>query len=94
MAYTEFKNTVSHIPKLMKLLPVSAETVPAEEKKESVLMNFEPNEEEAISLLIPKYMTSICTALLWRRLQARTAPVCRRWTLQQTMQKRLLMIWN
>ena len=40
-------------------LPVSAETVPAEEKKESVLMNFEPNEEEAISLLIPKYMTSI-----------------------------------
>lgn len=43
----------------MKLLPVSAETVPAEEKKESVLMNFEPNEEEAISLLIPKYMTSI-----------------------------------
>lgn len=59
MAYTEFKNTVSHIPKLMKLLPVSAETVPAEEKKESVLMNFEPNEEEAISLLIPKYMTSI-----------------------------------
>ena len=30
-----------------------------EEKKESVLMNFEPNEEEAISLLIPKYMTSI-----------------------------------
>ena len=59
VAYTEFKNTVSHIPKLMKLLPVSAETVPAEEKKESVLMNFEPNEEEAISLLIPKYMTSI-----------------------------------
>ncbi len=48
VAYTEFKNTVSHIPKLMKLLPVSAETVPPEEKKESVLMNFEPNEEEAI----------------------------------------------
>ena len=51
--------TVSHIPKLMKLLPVSTEAVPTEEKKESALMNFEPNEEEAIGLLVPKYMTSI-----------------------------------
>ena len=59
VAYTEFKNTVSHIPKLMKLLPVSTEAVPTEEKKESALMNFEPNEEEAIGLLVPKYMTSI-----------------------------------
>ena len=43
----------------MKLLPVSTEAVPTEEKKESSLMNFEPNEEEAIGLLVPKYMTSI-----------------------------------
>lgn len=62
VAYTEFKNTVSHIPKLMRLLPVNAEDVSAEEKNETekaALMNFEPNEEEAISLLVPKYMTSI-----------------------------------
>lgn len=60
VAYTEFKNTVSHIPKLMRLLPVSAEDVVSEEKNEKeALMNFEPNEEEAISLLVPKYMTSI-----------------------------------
>ena len=61
VAYTEFKNTVSHIPKLMKLLPVNPEDLQAEqeEQDELALMNFEPNEEEAISLLIPKYMTSI-----------------------------------
>ena len=58
VAYTEFKNTVSHVPKLMKLLPV----VPIEEQEEKLgegRMSFEPSEEEAISLLIPKYMTSI-----------------------------------
>ena len=61
LAYTEFKNTVSHVPKLMKLLPVKAEDLEAEQEgqDELALMNFEPNEEEAISLLIPKYMTSI-----------------------------------
>ena len=61
VAYTEFKNTVSHIPKLMKLLPVNPEDLQAEQEgqEELTLMNFEPNEEEAISLLIPKYMTSI-----------------------------------
>ena len=60
VAYTEFKNTVSHITKLMKLLPVSAEDVVSEEKEEKeALMNFEPEEEEAVSLLVPKYMTSI-----------------------------------
>ena len=61
VAYTEFKNTVSHIPKLMKLLPVNPEDLQVEQEGqgELTLMNFEPNEEEAISLLIPKYMTSI-----------------------------------
>lgn len=58
VAYTEFKNTVSHIPKLMKLLPVNPKDLQTEQD-ELTLMNFEPNEEEAISLLIPKYMTSI-----------------------------------
>ena len=57
VAYTEFKNTVSHVPKLMKLLPVEASDIQAEGA--DALMSFEPNEEEAISLLIPKYMTSI-----------------------------------
>jgi F-type H+-transporting ATPase subunit gamma len=61
VAYTEFKNTVSQIPKLMKLLPVNPEDLQAEQDGQDglALMSFEPNEEEAISLLIPKYMTSI-----------------------------------
>ena len=64
VAYTEFKNTVSQIPKLMKLLPVDTESMQADKEEVSEIdkltpMNFEPNEEEAIALLIPKYMTSI-----------------------------------
>ena len=64
VAYTEFKNTVSQVPKLMKLLPVDAEGMQADAEEMSELdkltpMNFEPEEEEAIALLIPKYMTSI-----------------------------------
>ena len=58
VAYTEFKNTVTHIPKLMKLLPVE----PAEEVSDGdtlTPMNFEPEEETAIGLLVPKYVTSI-----------------------------------
>ena len=57
VAYTEFKNTVSQIPKLMKLLPVEPGKISEEEKLTP--MNFEPDEEEAISLLVPKYITSI-----------------------------------
>lgn len=63
VAYTEFKNTVSQVPKLMKLLPVDAEGMQADaqmsEMDKLTPMNFEPEEEEAIALLIPKYMTSI-----------------------------------
>ena len=63
VAYTEFKNTVSQIPKLMKLLPVDAAGMQADtqmsEMDRLTPMNFELEEEEAIALLIPKYMTSI-----------------------------------
>lgn len=65
VAYTFFKNTVSHIPTLTKLLPVDTAAI-AEEEKEGessvdklTLMNFEPAEEVAVGLLVPKYMTSI-----------------------------------
>ena len=63
LAYTVFKNTVSQVPTLMKLLPVSVEeTIEAGKTNSSddkVLMNFEPGEEEAIELIVPKYVTSI-----------------------------------
>ena len=62
LAYTAFKNTVSHEPTLMKLLPVDqtaeAEAV-SEDNKDKVPMNFEPAEEEALELIIPKYVASI-----------------------------------
>lgn len=75
LAYTFFKNTVSHIPTLLKLLPVSSETErPKSEDEEGqekaeiktedstedrTPMNFEPEDEEALDMIIPKYMTSL-----------------------------------
>ncbi len=63
VAYTFFKNTVVHIPKLTKLLPVDLDEVKEEVKEETLgaqaLMSFEPHEEEAIGLLVPKYVTSV-----------------------------------
>lgn len=64
LAYTFFKNTVSHVPILMKLLPINPEEMNVKEEVEEdddklTLMNFEPNEEEALNLLVPKYMSSI-----------------------------------
>jgi F-type H+-transporting ATPase subunit gamma len=58
LAYTKFKNTVSHEPTLLKLLPVSPEQ---DEKagQDKSLMNFEPEETEALDMIIPKYMTSL-----------------------------------
>ena len=59
LAYTHFKNTVSHEPTLMKLLPVEFDEAELKEADSNVLMNYEPNEEEALDLIIPKYMTSL-----------------------------------
>lgn len=58
LAYTAFKNTVSHIPTLLKLLPVEAGDT-GETDDDKTLMNFEQDEEEALNLLIPKYITSL-----------------------------------
>ncbi len=58
VAYTEFVNTVTQTPRLMKLLPIEPELQDSPEEK-FIPMNFEPNEEEAIGLLVPKYITSI-----------------------------------
>lgn len=59
LAYTHFKNTVSHEPTFMKLLPVEFDEAEIKEADSNVLMNYEPNEEEALDLIIPKYMTSL-----------------------------------
>lgn len=59
LAYTHFKNTVSHEPMLMKLLPVEFDEADLQETDSNLLMNYEPNEEEALDLIIPKYLTSL-----------------------------------
>lgn len=67
LAYTFFKNTVSHIPTLLKLLPVDMEATKQEDEDEvreekpapEAPMNFEPEDEEALKLIIPKYISSL-----------------------------------
>lgn len=59
LAYTHFKNTVSHEPKLIRLLPVDIEAQEETDEASNVLMNYEPNEEEALDMIIPKYVTSL-----------------------------------
>lgn len=61
IAYTGFKNTVVHEPTLLKLLPVEPEKKDdkAQEKSGKALMNFEPDDDEALELIIPKYVTSL-----------------------------------
>ena len=59
LAYTHFKNTVSHEPKLIKLLPVEIDVDKAADDTSNILMNYEPNTEEALDMIIPKYVTSL-----------------------------------
>lgn len=65
LAYTSFKNTVSHIPTFIKLLPVDMEKALQESNNQVdvnerlTLMNYEPEAEEALNLIIPKYINSL-----------------------------------
>lgn len=59
LAYTAFKNTVVHEPTLIKLLPVESGESKDIAEENKVPMNFEPEEEEALELIIPKYVTSL-----------------------------------
>lgn len=60
LAYTSFKNTVSHIPTMMKLLPVEMkEDNEVTTADKFTMMNYEPEEDEALNLIIPKYITSL-----------------------------------
>ena len=59
LAYTSFKNTVVHEPKLIKLLPVSVDTEGLSSGEDTTPMNYEPAEDEALNLIIPKYVCSL-----------------------------------
>ena len=59
LAYTSFKNTVVHEPKLIKLLPVNPEEFENKGAENNILMNYEPDQEEALDIIIPKYINSL-----------------------------------
>lgn len=61
IAYTNFKNTVTQEPKLVKLLPLSSDDFKDDEEDEGkkLLMNFEPTPEEVLDKIVPKYMSNI-----------------------------------
>ena len=75
LAYTVFKNTMTQIPQLLKILPFTEEDLEnnteigklsdeeAADKKEAkgpqAIMNYEPEEEETLSYIIPMYMNSL-----------------------------------
>lgn len=61
LAYTVFKNTVTHIPTLLKLLPFEAAESSEEENAADrlTLMNYEPEAEEVLDKIIPKYVNGI-----------------------------------
>ncbi len=60
LVYTEFKNTVTHVPTWLKLLPVVVtEEEDEDEADKLTLMNYEPEAEEALDLIIPKYINSL-----------------------------------
>ncbi len=76
IAYTIFKNTVVHVPRLQKLLPLGEESTPTEsvsgkegeesikpdagvESEKRALMTYEPDSDEALNAIIPKYVTSL-----------------------------------
>lgn len=61
LTYTAFKNTVSQEAKMIKLLPVEFD--PPEKKENQTApaapMNFEISEDEALDMIIPKYVSSL-----------------------------------
>ena len=66
LAYTIFKNTIVQIPTLTKLLPIDAEDIASETEDVSedpidkiTLMNYEPEPEEALDAIVPKYINSL-----------------------------------
>lgn len=64
LAYSAFKNTVSQVPTLMKLLPVDTEAAgekgeESQDKDDLLFMTYEPDETEVLDAIIPKYMNSL-----------------------------------
>ncbi|NBG88329.1 ATP synthase F1 subunit gamma [Isachenkonia alkalipeptolytica] len=60
LVYTEFVSTITHKPKLIKLLPLDQKEIPEEiQEDRDEVMTYEPSPEEVLSYLIPKYVESM-----------------------------------
>lgn len=60
LAYTNFKNTVVQEPKLIKLLPIDVEEIMQDVEIDVLTpMNYEPEADDALDMIIPKYMNNI-----------------------------------
>lgn len=66
LVYTIFKNTMVQIPTLVKLLPIDAEDIVSDAEDVEIdpieritLMNYEPEAEEALNAIVPKYINSL-----------------------------------
>ena len=67
LAYTVFKNTVTQIPTLIKILPFDEDDIQEEDSAKDeqkadgpvALMNYEPEEEDTLGYIIPLYMNSL-----------------------------------
>ncbi|MBR7019754.1 MAG: ATP synthase F1 subunit gamma [Lachnospiraceae bacterium] len=60
IAFTVFRNTVSQVPTMLKLMPADIGVGGNEDGEPGTaeaLMNFEPDPEEALKLIIPKYVS-------------------------------------
>lgn len=61
LAYTSFQNTVTHVPVLVRLLPLTGveETKRRAVPEPELVMNYEPDEETVLSAVIPQYLGSL-----------------------------------
>ncbi|MDE6433757.1 MAG: ATP synthase F1 subunit gamma [Lachnospiraceae bacterium] len=60
LAYTSFKNMVTQEPQLIKLLPINVEEIMQDVEVDILTpMNFEPEADEALDMIIPKYINNI-----------------------------------
>ncbi|MBZ2174916.1 ATP synthase F1 subunit gamma [Schnuerera sp. xch1] len=59
IVYTEFISTISQEAKMLKLLPSDSLAEEKSEKKKSAIVEFEPDADEVLDYLIPKYIQSV-----------------------------------
>jgi len=58
LAYTVFESTISHVPKVERILPVDTEKFKGESTASDIML-YEPGEEALIDYLVPKYINTI-----------------------------------